>query len=332
MKNLHFLSKGQNGGQGVIYIAFGTPYLAMALNSLKTLKKHNPGLAACVLTNIDNCFLEKLPYWEQGKDWHIYVDDENTANRNYKIAVNQLSPFDQSVFLDCDTEVLASFEPFYFMLSYFDLLIAPSVGRGLQAETGTILFCGSRGMHNTPYWNSGVIAFKKSNEVTAFFNNWRRLFKEKMVRFDQPSLAEALITSNLRFAGIDRMWNWSDQMWLFSDRVLKKRNVQVLHYMYLVDSKLTKNLYKTSRLLEFIEAVPKGTTKELLHFIINKRKTRYKKILRYGDYRLWGQFFKDYILFYSQPKLFMFFFQRYVNKVKRRFLIVYELLFKKQLL
>jgi hypothetical protein len=98
------------------------------------------------------------------------------------------------------------------------------------------LFGGERGLSNTPYWNSGVFAFRSNEATTTLFEDWRTLFEKMALGVDQPGLAESLISSKVRFAGVDRQWNWSAQQWRL--RRIPGWPIRILHYMYLIDSRI----------------------------------------------------------------------------------------------
>jgi hypothetical protein len=55
---------------GVVYLALGAPYLAMAINSLLSLRITNPGIPVCVITNVVR-HPPKKSWWsfEIGDQW-----------------------------------------------------------------------------------------------------------------------------------------------------------------------------------------------------------------------------------------------------------------------
>ncbi len=110
---------------GVVYVAYGAPYLAMAVTSLISLRVTNPTVPVCIITNVVK-ELPSQPWWqpEIGDRW-IVLEEETGANRNAKTSVYGLSPFDLTLYLDCDTMVLGDLSPIPGYLEYFDLLLSP---------------------------------------------------------------------------------------------------------------------------------------------------------------------------------------------------------------
>jgi len=263
--------------RGAVYIAFGLPYLSMAINSIKTLNQTNPWLPVCIITNID-IKLDQLPFWRSNYDQWKYINDASITNRQYKVAVNRITPFNQTIFIDCDTEIFDSVEPIFFLLDYFDLVITPSKGFGNQPKLGKVLFNWKRSLGEMPYWNSGIFAFSSSSKVDSFFDTWKYFFIKKRLKFDQPSLAEALINSEIRFAGIDYQWNWFKPSWMISKSL--QSNIKILHYMFAIDAKIASNIIDAARSLVQIEGKGDNRLQEVYKFITNKRQVRSKKLLR----------------------------------------------------
>ena len=90
---------------GVLYLALGEPYLAMALLSASTLRETNSSVPFCVISNI-NFDTEKIDFWDPRKDILIYLEKNSNLNRTIKVSLDKYTPFRKTVFLDSDTLVL----------------------------------------------------------------------------------------------------------------------------------------------------------------------------------------------------------------------------------
>ena len=76
---------------GVIYVAFGAPYLAQALVSAISLRVTNPDVPVCIVTNVVR-EPPRLAWWSPEDHW-IFLEKETADNRNAKLRMNELSPF-----------------------------------------------------------------------------------------------------------------------------------------------------------------------------------------------------------------------------------------------
>ena len=70
---------------GVIYVAFGAPYLAQALVSAISLRVTNPDVPVCIVTNVVR-EPPRLAWWSPEDHW-IFLEKETADNRNAKRVV-----------------------------------------------------------------------------------------------------------------------------------------------------------------------------------------------------------------------------------------------------
>ncbi|WP_216665533.1 hypothetical protein [Pseudoruegeria sp. HB172150] len=170
--------------EGVIYVAQGPDYLDLAIQSAGSLKRHNPEIAAEVFTDqpCDSpCFDRVLP-----------IPDGPTP----KLACLPESRFQRTLYLDCDTVILAPLGDLFDILERFPLAVAHDVRR-----TSNLIREG--GDHDTPYafpqLNGGVILYRDSAEVRSFLLNWQVQYRKLARKRDQVSLRDLLWSSDLRF-------------------------------------------------------------------------------------------------------------------------------------
>jgi hypothetical protein len=249
---------------GVIYLAFGAPYLAMALNSVASLRVFNPALPVCILTNV----VDQPPetdWWKSTASHWLFFDKATDANREIKTNIYAYSPFDKSAYLDCDTLVLADLTPLSLFLDYFDILLKPSEQPGKTDRKRTIL-------NGVPYgtvthFNGGVLGFRKAANVEQFFDCWRERYNELNFKRDQPSLVEALFYSNVRMFPLRRRWNCSDR-WYAKNEI--RLDVAIWHYKTRMDKHLEQYVV---RAVEWFSNDPKHL-QEVKNFMLRQRVSR----------------------------------------------------------
>jgi len=183
---------------GVIYVATGSKYVNEALNSASSLKEKMPKLDITIFSDenvkakcINECVIIK------------------SSNNGYldKIVGMSKSPYESTLFLDSDTYICDDFSELFTLLKKYDIGAAEAelrAGSNLLGETynyqeikdidGRFIF---------PMYNSGVILYKKSPQVSQFFSDWLTLadkqMQEKRITYgDQPAFQITLHKSNLR--------------------------------------------------------------------------------------------------------------------------------------
>ncbi|NNF23885.1 MAG: hypothetical protein HKN63_03635 [Rhodobacteraceae bacterium] len=172
---------------GVIYVATGPEYLDLARRSLVTLKKTNPSLAADLFTD--------APEAAKGAGFDR-VHRIDTPHARSKIDCMGLSRFERTLYLDCDTLVLAPFGELFRLLERFEIAVAHDVRRlsGLIQQGHA---------HATPYafpqMNSGVVLYRKSEVMERFLAEWAKRFRASGVARDQIILKDLLWESDIRF-------------------------------------------------------------------------------------------------------------------------------------
>lgn len=173
--------------KGVIYVATGPDYLDLARRSLVTLKKTNPGIAADLFTD--------APEAADGAGFDA-VHRIDAPHARSKIDCMALTRFQRTLFLDCDTLILASFGDLFGLLDRFEMAVAHDVRRmsGLIQEGYA---------HDTPYafpqMNSGVVLYRKSEAMQGFLAEWARRYHASGVARDQIILKDLLWESDIRF-------------------------------------------------------------------------------------------------------------------------------------
>ena len=196
---------------GVLYVAFGAPYLSMALISAASVRATNPQAQLCILTNVTGAY-PAVDWWVPSRgDLWIYMKEPTKQNRSVKTALHRHSPFENTLFLDCDTIVRKNFSTIGILLDYFDIVLKTGED---GPDRKRALLNGALAYGETVHFNSGVIGFRKNSATEEFFSLWHAMFQERGKSRDQPSLVEALCASRVRLFPLHSKWNHGDYWYL----------------------------------------------------------------------------------------------------------------------
>ena len=258
---------------GVIYLAFGTVYFIMALRSIRSLRQTNPDLPVTLVTNLD-VPKSDIPILTKD-DTLIVLGDDQSQNRLLKTSINQMSEYDKTVFLDCDTLVLGELRSGFDFLDYFDVACRlnpyPQTRKG-KAEVAVL---DSLSVRDCPHWNSGVMFFRKSEATNRFFAKWNTDFTELGNPYDQVSLVKTIFEDPARVLSLDAKWNASDP--ILGRRLWRKRT-RVFHYASNISNKLRGELMQEAALLPKDVEVVKGATSQVAAFVSKKRSQKRQQI------------------------------------------------------
>lgn len=180
-------TSGMQAGAGAIYVATGPDYLALACQSARSLRHHNPGLAIDLFTDL-------APLSDPGLFDRVHPVPE--VHPRAKIDCMGLSRFDRTLYLDCDTLAVGPLGDLFRVLERFELAIAHDMRRNTPLVR-------QGHAHATPYafpqMNSGVMLYRRSAPMQAFLTEWARLYRQIGVPRDQVALKDLLWSSDLRF-------------------------------------------------------------------------------------------------------------------------------------
>ena len=184
---------------GVLYIATGASYLEEARRSAQSVKKHSPTLSIGVVTD------QSI---QPDADFDIVLDvSANTVLEEHqeryltqdkvpyyrKILPLFQSPFQKTIFLDSDTFVAAPLDELFTLLDHFDLLVTPAhIVHDYRFEREEPPF--SQIPAAFGYFNTGLIAFRKSPASDAVLHRWL----DASPGTPYETLLDALETSLLR--------------------------------------------------------------------------------------------------------------------------------------
>ncbi|WP_050031189.1 glycosyltransferase [Verrucomicrobium sp. BvORR034] len=165
--------------RGIVLCA-SPAYVEMSMTAVASVRRSSPGLPV-----------------------YCHPADEGFASRLAKLSMDLWSPFDETLFIDCDTVACEPLEPVFDLLKSGSLFMAKETPKytTLGNITRAAWLTESFGEEYTkelrklpqdiPVWNSGVILFKKCKATHHFFQVWRDRWKLRGSRtLDQLPLAE----------------------------------------------------------------------------------------------------------------------------------------------
>ncbi len=145
---------------GVLYVATGERYVDAANESAKSLKAKNPELTT-------HLFGDAGP---AGKSFFDSFEKIETPHRRSKVDYVGKTPFEYTLFLDADTRVVGNVSAVFGLLARYDIAAAHAHNR----VSTNRLFWKAEVPYAFPQLNTGVLAFRKTDEVMALLERWRQ--------------------------------------------------------------------------------------------------------------------------------------------------------------
>lgn len=175
--------------RGVFYVAYGIRARKEALLSIASLKRSNPVLPVCVVSDDSLAF-------KASTDYQLDFDSDKYG-RLAKLNIDQLSPFKHTLYLDADTRVYLPLDSLFKPLTDgFEFVATISEQQGANwlwhiEDSDRELTANEIGIAAPLQIQGGVWAFKKSPKMKSFFSHWRKEFKRFNSIYDQAALTRA---------------------------------------------------------------------------------------------------------------------------------------------
>jgi len=180
--------------RGAVYIAYGAKAFGEAATSLTSLNRTNPGIKSIMLSQ---------PVEGASSDAQ--------ASRWAKVNLDQLSPFDLTLYMDADTRPQGDLSAGFKMLADgWELVIAPSENQGVEClwhvskdERDLTL----KELSRIPLQlQAGIFFFRKTPDILRLFAVWREEW-ERYRDQDQAALLRALDRQQIKIWLLGRPWN-----------------------------------------------------------------------------------------------------------------------------
>lgn len=249
---------------GILYIALGDPYIAMAINSAFSLRSVGIDWPISIVASRPESSLSNRLRSAIGPLVWQYISTDSEKSRLVKTSAIHYSPFNKTLLLDCDTIVRADFRKSFEPLAHFDVAAKLNAygQQNLQKSRLDIPYLGL--VANLPHWNTGVVFFSKSWKSFAFFRYWHTAFLDLGVNWDQASFARAVFFSPARFTSLDNRWN--------SQGGMPAKTAFIHHYTSAISLPISKNIRSCAKQVEGI------SHKRVASWITNRRAHRRRKI------------------------------------------------------
>lgn len=145
--------------RGVIYVVSGSrSYMGEFVSSLKSLRRHEPDLPVIVYTNFSVPGKYKVKVETLG---------EYDNPHKHKVSSMRRSPFEETLFLDTDTEIRGSLAPLFKELEGKDVCAANAHEADYLDRPPRFI-----AMVKKASFNTGVILYRKSDATNRFLEKW----------------------------------------------------------------------------------------------------------------------------------------------------------------
>jgi len=189
--------------QGILYLAFGSEYLKLSLATLAHSRQ---------FTDLPFHLISNLPVdYKWLDDNHVtttLVDIPNDENRKVKTNLIEYTPFDRTLYLDCDSVInKPGIEQVFSFVDEHDIVLH----KYINFRVGKKIFR----IYKTAMINAGItlplmvysgafVVFKQDNSSRRFFSEWNRHWSLNGCGRDMPSLACAAKTSGVDIREISK--------------------------------------------------------------------------------------------------------------------------------
>jgi hypothetical protein len=203
--------------RGIVYVALGEAFVREAQLSAASLKRQHPGAQVTLFTDApiaSDLFDRIIP---------VFPAPQTLAEKKLaKVAYLAQSPYAQTLYLDTDTYICGDILGLFELLDHYDLAFRPAGAHYYRHEWPVLGNTMERLPAHFPQPSAGVLVFRKSPAVEAFFRLWVELFQRDqhtaelagstLTIGDQGSCREALYLSHLKVWSVPTefncMFNW----------------------------------------------------------------------------------------------------------------------------
>lgn len=304
-------------GKGVIYVATGKKMALMACNSAKSLKKHNPGISVTLFTS------EKI----HSSVFNQVVEIQNPRyGFGDKVDWIDQSPYNETIFLDADTTICGDLRILYDYLDWVDIAVAFAPSKnGLYSPGGSKDDDPDLSEHwngmpiSFTQFNTGILVFKKSKRMEAFWIEWRELneryYKSLVVKGkginDELPFTYAMWLTKVRYAVLPENFN------LISECGFLKGRVSIFHAGNVLngDHRISREIVNSSEFFRVYE-ISKSITRVSIFRHETDRLYKYLEMLR-AKQRLCRFLFMLRLSLSNSTMLFCWILDRFGNKHKQ---------------
>lgn len=249
-----------NSDQGFITILTGLYSFQDCIHFLASVRKFHqepililidrvPKILHPLLTSFGNVFLQQAPSHQ----------NPVLASRQAKLALYEVSPFQKTIFLDCDICLLAPISELFDYLDQFPLLITKDVQPAIlhasnllrvkQPILSTLQGVGLPLNEDSIQYNTGLLAFRRSDTNALLFQRFQQYFEiivqhqDVLLLRDQGAFAAAVATTQPDMQVLSPIYNFLSK-WKDSYEPLDQP-IKVLHCTYPYRPQYAKNVTRS---------------------------------------------------------------------------------------
>jgi hypothetical protein len=183
--------------RGIIFIVFGQEYDRIAAHTI-AISRQFVDCEISIITNLK----ERNKKWDEVKNVNfIYVDLPDNKNREVKTQLYKYTPYDETIYCDCDCVFTKSgIEKLFNQFGDSNLILQLNKTgcwkdgkRYFKLYRDTIIELGLTLPLNI--YQGAIFAFKKDNDTVSFFDLWHEYWSRMGGGRDMPSLACAVKNS-----------------------------------------------------------------------------------------------------------------------------------------
>jgi hypothetical protein len=191
---------------GLLMVTFGEVFDKLAAESFRHSRKFTE-LPLHVLTNVE----KRSSAWDGIPNVTFkYFNMAQNENRKIKLTMNKYSPFDETLYLDCDS-VIQRGGVENFVTFFLDKNVVLSYNKTFK-ENKPLFKLYAITMRKfevplpLPVYYGAIIAFRKTDDTNRFFECWYKLWTKIGTEREMPSLCCVVKKYNLPIALFPHHW------------------------------------------------------------------------------------------------------------------------------
>ncbi|CUH77992.1 putative nucleotide-diphospho-sugar transferase [Tropicibacter naphthalenivorans] len=187
---------------GFVFAATGQTYIDLARRSARTLRS--------VMGDVQIDLFTDRPVDDPVFDRVVRLRE---VDHRPKMEALRRSRFQNTLYLDCDTIVVAPLTDVFDLIRRHDIVAAHEQYR--LSRSGLVL--GPSGPPNSfPEVNGGVLGLRKSRKTRRLMIDWHAKLRQSNFKWDQPLLRELLYRGNYRLGILPTDYNLMHTEWIRS--------------------------------------------------------------------------------------------------------------------
>jgi len=216
---IHKIERVHDETIGILYMCFGSKAAAEVRKSMTSLRNLGVNIPVCV---VGDTAVKGAQWIEWTGEYPFDASQrENFQFRAGRIKPHlvELTPFERTLYIDADTEFMSDIVKGFEFLDDHDLALAEellTIGQlynkeragweiNIQERDQTIKELG--GDANQKFLNSGVLFFRKSEQVRALFQAWGRQWLRYQQWDEQLALMRAMHECAVKYKALSVDWN-----------------------------------------------------------------------------------------------------------------------------